>query len=146
MVINWMRPLAPASVSCFQVWPLSLIVKKVRSRLFRFPSLFPISLSSEAYRHFFCLSPPSLSVSSFPLFSLDQLIMSEKEGHYPEVISWMLSGWCISPAWWRNTLFTEGYPFLSFLLLPSPLISSVISKLMQIFCVHTGRKQIPTVV
>lgn len=44
-------------------------------------------------------------MSSPLLFSPDQLILSEEEGHYPEVISWVLNRWYMSTAWWRNTLF-----------------------------------------
>lgn len=100
--------------SSSQVWPLSfsLIVKKVTSETFRFPCAFPnlplfrsiSALSFFSLLHRYLLfRPPFLSAP-------DQLIMSEKEGHYPEVISWVLSGWCISAAWWRNTLLPERLP------------------------------------
>lgn len=73
---------------------------------------------------------------SFPLlFSPDQLILSGEEGCYPEVISWVLNRWYMSPAWWRNTVFPVGCLHLSLdlfsnssrsplLLISSPLLCS----------------------
>lgn len=90
----------------------SLIVKKVTSQTFYFPSAFlnlPLFPSISALSS----SPPTHAIRFFfpPLFAPDQLIMSGKEGHHPEVISWVLSGWCISPSWWRNTLIPERLAF-----------------------------------
>lgn len=72
-------------------FPFSLIVKKVRTSLFRSPLCFQSNSLPKQISTFF---PPSHYICIFflLLFTLDQLIMSEKEGHYPEVISWLLSG------------------------------------------------------
>lgn len=82
-------------------FPLSLIVKKVSTSLSdpHCVSNLPLFRSTSAL-----FSPSFCASSLLLLFSPDQLIMPEKGGRYPEVISWVLSGWYISPAWWRNTL------------------------------------------
>lgn len=94
--------------SLFQVWPLFLFINSQKGYIpdFRLPSAFPNLPLFPSMSALSLLFPPS---PCYPfllplLFAPDQLIMSGKEGHYPEVISWVLSGWCISPAWWRNTL------------------------------------------
>lgn len=96
------------STPSFQVWPLFLFINSQKGHIpdLRLPSAFPNLPLFPSMSALSLLFPPN---SCYPfllplLFAPDQLIMSGKEGHYPEVISWVLSGWCISPAWWRNTL------------------------------------------
>lgn len=98
----------------FQVWPLFLFINSQKGHI---PDFLP-SQSTSLPKHIctFSSTPLPLPNPCYPfllplLFAPDQLIMSGKEGHYPEVISWVLSGWCISPAWWRNTLIPERLSF-----------------------------------
>lgn len=92
----------------FHMWTLSFFIntQKGQPQSFLIPSVFHSTLLPKLINNFFF--PPAISMSFPLLFSSDQLILFEAEGHYPEVISWVLNRWYMSPVWWRNTLFMVG--------------------------------------
>lgn len=107
--LGWTLMNRRGSAPSFQVWPLFLFINSQKGHIPDFPNL-PLFPSISALSLLFRPNPCYLFLLPL-LFAPDQLIMSGKEGHYPEVISWVLSGWCISPAWWRSTLLPERLSF-----------------------------------